>query len=178
MKRLYYLSQDLDDTRRIAEDLHSAGITDWNFRVICKNPEGLYQHHIHSANPLQRLDVIHCGEQGALIGGAVGLLLASILMVIDPPGYPMDLKMFALITCICSMIGIWLGASGGLTRQNYKIARFHEKIEAGQFLLIIDVKKAQEAAVKETMARHTCARKAGEGSSFTNPFIDEEALNP
>jgi len=176
VKRLYYLSQDLEDTRQISDDLHQAGITDWHFRVICKNPEGLYQHHIHSANPLQRLDVIHCGEQGALTGGCFGLVLATTLLLIDPPGYPTDFKMFGLIICICALIGAWIGGSSGLSQQNYKVSRFHEKIEAGQYLLIVDVTKAQKEAVKSVMEQHPYAVKAGEGSSFTNPFQDSEPL--
>ena len=176
MKRLYYLSQDLEDTGKISDDLHQAGISDWHFRVICKNPEGLYQHHIHSANPLQRLDVIHCGEQGALTGAGFGLVLASTLLLLDPPGYPTDLKMFGLIISICALIGAWIGASSGLSHQNYKISRFHDQIEAGQYLIIIDIKKAQREAVEEVMQRHPHAAKCGEGSSFTNPFQDQEPL--
>ncbi|OMH30073.1 hypothetical protein [Motiliproteus sp. MSK22-1] len=178
MKRLYYLSQDLEDTRQISEDLHQAGITDWHFRVICKHPEGLYQQHIHSANPLHRLDVIHCGQQGALTGAVFGLVLASSLLLLNPPGYPTDLKMFALIISICALIGAWIGASSGLSHQNYKISRFHERIEAGQYLLIIDIKKAQEEAVIEVMQKHPHAIPAGQGSSFTNPFQDQEPLDP
>ncbi len=176
MRRLYYLSEDLDGTRRIADDLHRAGISDWHFRVLCKDPRGLYQHHIHSANPLQRLDIVHSAEQGALIGTGFGLLLASALWLLDSPSYPIDLKMFALMVCICCLLGFWIGAGGGLSHRNYKLARFQAQIEAGQYLLIIDVKKSQAAAIKAVMAHHSHALMAGEGSTFSNPFKQREPL--
>ena len=75
MRRLYYIADDLPTTRAISETLHDEGITDWNFHVVAKDEDGLYRHHIHSATPIQQLDIVHTGERFALIGAAVGLAL-------------------------------------------------------------------------------------------------------
>ncbi|MCW8884979.1 MAG: hypothetical protein OQK12_06945 [Motiliproteus sp.] len=174
MKRLYYLTQDLQLTRKISDDIHQAGITDWHFRVVCKDPSGLYQQQIHSASPFIRLDIIHTAERGGMIGTLFGGVLAGSLLLLNPPGFPMDLKMFSLIIAICCLGGFWMGASAGTSRENYKIAPFHDQIEAGQYLIIIDVSKSQESAVRNAISHYPEAKLEAEGTSTSNPFRNQE----
>ena len=77
MKRLYYLSPSIDSVDDVSQDLHEHGITDWNFHIISTNEDGLYSHHLHSANAFQRTDVIRFVERGLLSGGLVGLLFSG-----------------------------------------------------------------------------------------------------
>ncbi len=56
--QLYYLAEDLETTKSIAATLPSEGIRNWNFHVLAKDEEELYQHHIHQATTYQQLDTI------------------------------------------------------------------------------------------------------------------------
>ena len=83
MRRLYYIADNLETTRAISETLHDEGIVDWNFHVVAKNESGLYQHHIHSANTYQQLDIIHTGERWAMVGACVGFVAGMAMYLAD-----------------------------------------------------------------------------------------------
>ncbi|MEH6825681.1 MAG: hypothetical protein V7629_17440 [Motiliproteus sp.] len=170
MKRLYYLTDDLESTGRISSELHQSGINDWHFHVLSKDESGLYRRHIHSATGFQSLDIIHRCEQGALLGGVTGLVLTSMLWLVDPVVFPMSITISLIILCISILFGIWVGGMVGLSHENYKIKRFHDDLELGRYLLMVDVRGHQKDVVVEIMNQHPEAKAAGEGSTITNPF--------
>lgn len=167
MKRLYYLTSEIDSTEKIATDLHNDGITDWNFHVLSKDREGLYRRHVHSANFLQEYDVIHSALRGGIIGVVIGLTLCYSINMIS--GYAA--LSLPLLLLIGALFGSWLGAMIGMSHENYKIARFHNDLEAGRHLLLVDVHKREEARIRTLMKQyHPEAILAGEDSTLINPF--------
>lgn len=171
MKRLYYLTDSIDSTESISNDLHRLGITDWNLHVLSKDDDGLFRHHIHGANTLQRLDVIHSGEQGALIGIAIGLCAGTALMLGKPFGLELGLIAIAAIVIVFTLFGTWVGGMVGLTHESYKIKRFHNDLEAGRYLIMVDFRKKQEQQVKDLMDKHHQeALFVGQDTSWINPF--------
>ncbi|MCF7981902.1 MAG: hypothetical protein K9K86_07950 [Pseudomonadales bacterium] len=167
MKRLYYITSDVDSAEHIANDMHQKGISDWHFHVLSKDRVGLYRHHIHSANYLHEFDVVHSALRGTIIGVIIGLTLC--ITINSASGYPaLSLPLMLLIG---ALFGTWLGALIGLTHENYKIARFHNDIEAGKYLIMVDVHKNEETKIKTTMKRYYPeAKMSGEDSILINPF--------
>ncbi len=171
MKRLYYLTDNIDSAEQISNDLHAAGITDWNFHVLSKDEAGLYKRHIHTANYVQKLDIVRNAERGALLG-----LLAAIFMVAyirssetfgENPGGMFYMAIIGFIT----LFGAWAGGLSGIARENRKITCYHDDIEAGKFLIMIDVKAGKEDEVRGLMTRnHPEAQFKRIGSTFINPF--------
>jgi hypothetical protein len=170
MKRLYYLTKGLESTGRISDELHQSGITDWHFHVLSKDGSGLYRRHIHSATGFQSLDIIHSCEQGALFGGTIGLVLTLMLWMIDPLPFPMSMTISLLIVCIFTLFGAWVGGMDGLAHENYKIKRFHDDLELGKYLLMVDVRPHEKEVVLGIMNQHPEVEAAGESSTFINPF--------
>jgi len=167
MKRLYYLSPDIDSAEHIANDMHQKGISDGHFHVLSKDHVGLYRHHIHSANYLHEFDVIHSALRGTIVGVIIGLTL--YITVNFTAGYPA--LSLPLVLLIAALFGTWLGALIGLTHENYKIARFHNDIEAGKYLIMVDVHKNEEVKIKKLMERYyPQAKMSGEDSTLINPF--------
>lgn len=169
MKRLYYLADNLDAVDEIAETLHSAGISDWNFHVLSKDDAGLYKHHLHSATPLHRRDVIRAGERGALLGFGVGFLVAifSASLLELAPVY--SFVVFCIAIALPTLFGAWVGGLVGLSQENHKIARFHSDIEAGRALLMIDVDRAHYSRIQLLMQTFA-VQSAGQDSTFVAPF--------
>jgi hypothetical protein len=67
--------------------------------------------------------------------------------------------------------GGWLGGFGGIVGENYRIKQFHEDIDAGKHLIMVDTPKQHAPKVKELMTKnHPEADLQGEDSSFNNPF--------
>ncbi len=171
MKRLYYLADTIDSTEHIARDLHKSGISNWNFHVMSQDEDGLVKHHIHGANTLHRLDVVHSGEQGALIGIVIGLCIGATVMLAKPFNIEMGGLGIAGVVVFFTLFCTWLGGMVGLSHENYKIKRFHDDLSAGKYLIMVDFKKNMEDQVRHMMAkRHPEATFVSEDSTWINPF--------
>ncbi len=154
MRRLYYVAENVDDAEAVNLALRAEGISHWHLHVLAKDEAGLYTHKIHSANPIHQLDFIHTAVRFAFVGLIAGLLLASGLWILERVGV-LDLSIgwlaFALLGGLGLCFGAWEGGLVGLTRENYKIERYHDEIEAGKYLIMVDVKPDQRPLVKEMM---------------------------
>jgi hypothetical protein len=169
MKRLYYLTGNLDSAEEISKDLHAAGITDWHFHVVSKDEAGLYRRHIHGATLFQKNEAICYGERGALAGLGVAVLLTMLLMADDSTGLS-GLGYMAIFGFV-TMFGAWVGGLMGLSTENRAIARFHDDLDAGHNLILIDVRREQEEAIRRVMAeQHPEARLVEVGSTLVAPF--------
>lgn len=171
MKRLYYLTSSMDNVASLVHDLHQDGISDWHLHVLSLNEAGLYHRQIHSASIIQQNDVIHSGEQGVMVGAAIGLLVALLLEWFPPFGWDLNFPALAAIGSVFTLFGAWSGGLAGSTRENYKVARFHDSLEQGQHLMMVDVNKQQEATIKNHIHdKHPEAQFMGADSPWILPF--------
>lgn len=169
MKRLFYLVDAIDSVDEISADLHEHGITDWRFHIVSKDEAGLYRHRLHTASVLDRTDLPRFVERGVIIGALAGVLVVGTLSLVVGLNFPMGawIALFAFSV----VAGGWLAGFGGIQSENYRIRRFHDDIEAGKYLVMVDVSKADEQDMKRLMgSRHPEAVLCGEDSSFNNPF--------
>jgi len=167
MTRTYYLLDNIDEVDSVSDTLHKNGVADWQFHVLSKDEKGLYRHHLHRANIFQKRDLVHSGERGALIGGAVGLYLSLFIL-------PWSISSSALLVSIMLVmfsIGVIAGGIIGNSHENYKISRFHKDLEQGRLLIMLDIRKAQYDKVMSLLGREFPQLKSsGNGSIFSNPF--------
>lgn len=171
MRRLYYISDDLPTTGAISETLHDEGVTDWNFHVVAKDADGLYRHHIHSATPIQQLDIVHTGERWAMIGSVVGLMAGTAVYFTTVLPWAPNLLTIFLFVLLGALFGAWQGGMVGRGRENYKLEPFHEDIEAGRYLIMVDVDARSRARVREIMNMgFPRVRYCGKDSTLINPF--------
>ena len=167
MKRIYYITSRIDSAEQISDDMHKEGITDWHFHVLSKDKDGLYKHNIHSANYIQKFDVVHSLLRGTIIGVVAGLVLGLVINFAS--GF--SALSLPLLILIGALFGTWLGGLIGQSHENYKIARFHDEIEAGKYIIMLDVRKDEESKIKTVMeSNHPEAKLSGEGTTFINPF--------
>ena len=171
MKCLYYLAPTLDSTHGISDDLHAVGIRDFFLHVISRDEAGLKKQHIHSSNYLETLDVVRDGVIGGVVGFLVGLLGVWLIDRFDPFGVPVPTWVYLAIVGAATLFGTWEGGLIGIASENKKLARFHDDLEAGQYLILIYAFKEQEQAVRRMMTeRHPEAKLAAVDSHFINPF--------
>ena len=72
---------------------------------------------------------------------------------------------------VATLFGTWEGGLIGIGIENRKLAKFHDDIEAGKFLVLIYALKEQEAAVSRMMReRHPESELAAVDRHFINPF--------
>jgi len=171
MRRMYYLTDSIESTEHISNDLHQEGITDWNFHVLSKDEAGLYKRHIHSANYFQKLDIIRNAERGAMLGFVGAVLATAYVITAEPFGPNLSGLVYVAIFGFITLFGAWIGGLTGLATENQKVAQYHSEIEAGKFLIMIDVRAGEEGRVNQLMAqRHPEASLQRIGSTFINPF--------
>ncbi|OED42929.1 hypothetical protein ACH42_11415 [Endozoicomonas sp. (ex Bugula neritina AB1)] len=169
MKRLYFLANTLDSVRKISDDLHRLGIDDWHLHVLSRNEAGLYHRQIHSTHFFQQSDLLHSGELGGIIGGVIGVAIVMGLELL--PAFNPPLPLLILIAGIFTLFGVWCGGLVGVTRENYKTSRFHNELENGKHLIMVDASKQQEQEVRQRIELyHSGVTLAGEDSPFTLPL--------
>jgi len=177
MRRLYYLADDLETTRRVSDALHAEGIRDWNFHVLAKDEAGLYQHRIHAATTYHQLDVIHTGERWGFLGAGIGLTVGLACYLLQPLPWVVDELAVILITVVGALFGAWQGGMVGLTRENYQLAPFHDDIDSGRYLIMVDVQPESRAHVREVMnMRFPEVQRGGSSSTFINPLERPERV--
>ena len=168
MRRLYYMADDLPTTRALLEALHEEGISDWHFHVVAKDGTGLYRHH---ATPIQQLDIVHTGERWALVGGVLGFGLGMLAYLTKVLPWEATGLTVVLVTCAGALLGAWQGGLAGLSREHYKLEPYHEDIEAGRFLMMVDVKADEQSRVHRIMNMgFPSVRYCGKDTTFINPF--------
>lgn len=169
MKRLFYLVDSIDSVQGISDDLHERGISNWRFHIVSKDEAGLYTHRLHSASVLDRTDLPRFVERGVMIGALFAVFFVTPLALWGGLDWPVSAYM--AMAAFAVLAGGWLGGFGGIGTENYRIRRFHSDIEAGRYLVMVDVPKAHAAQMKELMAlNHPEAELQAEGSSFNNPL--------
>jgi hypothetical protein len=173
MKCLYYLAPTLKSTHDISDDLHEVGINDYFLHVVSRDESGLKQQHIHSSNYLETLDLIRDGLIGAVVGFLAGLLGVWALQYFQPLGPNVHVPSFVyyLIVAVATLFGAWEGGLIGVASENKKLARFHDDLEAGKYLILIYALKAKEDTVRAMMReRHPEAELVAVDSHYINPF--------
>ena len=181
MRRLYYVVGNIDDTEAVTRAMHEEGVSDWHLHVLAKDEAGLYTHKIHSANPIQQLDFIHTATRYAFLGLLGGTVIGLLLFGLGRVG-ALGFELGGLHIVLLSLLGVcfggWLGGMIGLSRENYKVEKFHGEIESGKYLVMVDVNRELRPQVKEMMNfRFPHIPYRGGSSTFINPFERPKALH-
>ncbi len=168
-RRLFYIADSLDIVDRVTEILRRKGVKKWNFHVLSKDNAGIYRHHLHSANVLQTRDFWRQGERGAIIGFLLGI--AAALFIIGVLGFFRDYMLVAsvVIIALVTMHGAWIGGIAGIGKENYKIKRFHNDIESGRILLIIDLADSDLPSIQQALEALP-VQACGTDRALTLPF--------
>ncbi|MFN2360200.1 MAG: hypothetical protein ABR522_03855 [Marinobacter sp.] len=111
-------------------------------------------------------------ERGAIIGFVLALAFLiplALLNILDLPAAAwIALFIFVVVA------GGWVGGFGGIQNENYRLQPFHDDIEAGKYLIMVDAPRTHIPKVKELMTKnHPEAVLQGQDSSFNNPFASK-----
>jgi hypothetical protein len=170
MIRLFYMSDSLEVAEKASQQLHAAGVTDWNFHVVSTDEAGLYQRHLHGAAPWHKRDILRSGERGAILGLCFGVLVA-LLALISSSSPLLQHPLTAVSICVvCTLFGTWVGGLLGLNTEHYQLARFHDAIAAGKYLIMVDTRKSRLDLVKQQMASIPQVSLVGADQTVVMPF--------
>jgi hypothetical protein len=174
MKCLYFLSPSIATTDHVSADLHEVGVIDFYLHVISRDHAGLKRHQIHSSNYFETLDIVRDGFIGAALGALIGLAGVGLLLYLKPFGeHVVPTFVYAILVGISTLFGAWEGGLVGVDSENKKLAKFHDDLVAGKYLVLVYVRKHREELVLKMMReKHPDAELVAVDSHFVNPFSD------
>ena len=82
MRRIYFLSPDIETTKRIVDDLLLARIEERHIHVVAKR--GTELEDLPEANLLQKSDFVPAVERGLALGGSAGALAGLVAIALPP----------------------------------------------------------------------------------------------
>ena len=175
MHTLMYLMPRLDAAEAMVASLKKLGIGHDAYRIVSQDEDGIRRHHLHDATLLDKTDVIHWGERGALIGALLGAVLAGALLLMKPSGVALSMTGIVLVALLIAFFGAWVGGMAGLSEENYKLKPFHDALARGQYLLKIGVgNDAKATEIEVAMLRqHPEAIFVADDETVTNPFASK-----
>ena len=173
MKCIYFLTPTLASTESVSKDLHAVGVKDFFLHVVSRDEMGLRQHHIQSSNYLETLDVVRDGFIGAALGFIAGMIGVGLLMYFKPFGENLHIPtlVYVVLAGAATLFGAWEGGLMGVDNESKKLARFHDDLAAGKYLILVYVRKHREEAVLKMMReKHPDAAFVAIDRHFINPF--------
>jgi hypothetical protein len=152
MRRLYFLVPDVEDARKIVDELLLARIEERHIHLIAK--EGIPMENLPEAGFMQKSDFVPALERGVTLGGATGVL-AGLVAITFPPA-EIILGGGALLASALAGAGVggWLSSMIGSGMHNTRIKQFEEAIEAGELLMMVDVPKDRIDEIDELVKKH------------------------
>lgn len=136
MKRLCFLSPDLDHTRQVVRDLKHAGIPEKHIYVVAK--QGVELEDLPDAGP-EADDFLPAYERGLAFGGAAGLLAGLFALAFPPTGVVMGGGAVLLTGLFGAGLGGLLSGIAGAAFSSSRLSQFESAIDAGQLLVMADV---------------------------------------
>ena len=148
MRRLYFLIPDTALGKKVVDELLRAHIEWKHIHVLAKR--GTPLEGLPEASYFQKSDIIPAMQRAVPIGGATGLLCGLVALALGPELVVAGGGVLVATSLAGAGIGTFLGGMVGLNVENTRHKAFHDAIERGELLVIVDVARAR---VDEITAR-------------------------
>lgn len=150
-RRLYFLLPTVASARQTVEDLLLARVDDRHIHALARRGTDLGE--LHEAGVLQKSDVVHGAELGLILGGIGGLLLGLFAVYAPPEGVELRMVTVLLTTVAMALLGAWIASLVAASVPNSRLRQFAPALEAGQVLLMVDVRRSRIAEIRELVSR-------------------------
>ncbi len=170
MKQLHFLFKSLNDLQSACFELEDCGIDHSRLHVVTKSHLSLEKRNLNDTGLFGDSDMIHTGLRGALFGVPMALLAAGIAWYFVGQS-ELGVVITGFITLVILGFCTWVGGLVGVAHENWRISPYHDQIEQGKSLLLVDIEPHQEQTVLALIAsQHREAMYTGESSSLESPL--------
>ena len=171
MRRLYFVAENLQTLLRAKKEFNQLDIHSVDVHVWGRNRQEILANDLNPMTPMDQSDLIHSGEQGALMGCCAGFVLGLVLIVLEPFGMKLGFGTLFLTTVFITLFGSWVGGLVGIGSDNYQLEPFHQRIDDGQYLLQLDADQQKTEAIINSLKSTVPKLKfAGENDGWNNPL--------
>jgi hypothetical protein len=152
MRRLYFLVPNVENTRKIVDELLLARVEERHIHIVAK--EGTPMEDLPQAGLMEKGDFIPALERGAAIGGATGALAGLVAVTFPPAGLVLGGGAVLATALAGAGIGGWASSMIGVDAPNSQIEEFEEAIKQGKLLMMVDVPKDKVDAISDLVKKH------------------------
>lgn len=145
--RHVFSTPDLATARAAMDAARRAGVPDDDLLLVARSDIELEA--IPDRYKEADTDLMPAALRGAGYGGATGLLAGLVAVVVAPVG--LTLAGAAAIGLAGALVGCWASALAGSSLPDPIRRRFHDEIEAGRILVIVDGDKAMLDGVTQVI---------------------------
>lgn len=169
MEKLVFLADDHDAALRAVETLHAAGIEDSDISVIAK--EGAQMQDLPDPALEDRGDALPAAARGAAVGGTMGLVAGLAAIAFPPAGLAIGGGAALAGAVGGASFGAFASSLIGVSVPNSQLRQYEEAVEAGRFLLVVEVADDRVEAARSTLhSSHPHVQFAG-GNDATPPVL-------
>jgi hypothetical protein len=136
-RRLYFVIPDIPSARTMLDDLLLARVECRRIHFLSKRdslPDDLPQ-----ATVLQKTDIVHGAQLGIGIGGIVGAVAGTLIMLFPPEGITLKMVAVLVITIGGALFGAWAPSMIASSVPNSRLTAFEPAMEEGKVLMMVDV---------------------------------------
>lgn len=156
MVRLYFLVPDAHRTLQITHELAELGLKKDEVHVLAHDQAKLEQMDVNRATLRQTTDVVNATKRGVLVGIPLGVLLGAIASFFIPiaGGWTGIIMLLIGAGLFGGLFGAWASSMIGVSVEDRKVTEYHDDIERGSFLMLVDVQDDREHEVITAVKRH------------------------
>jgi len=104
------------------------------------------------ASLLQKSDFIPAVERGLTLGVATGVLVGLVAMSFPPAG--LVIGGGGVFAIGAAGVGGWVSSMVGASVPSTRLKKFEDAIKAGEFLVLVDVKRDRVDEIEELVKKH------------------------
>jgi hypothetical protein len=141
MRRLYFLSPNVESCRALVTDLVNAGVAHHHIHVIAE--EGTPLGDLPRASTFDKTELGHALEWGLGLGGTAGMLSGLLAITFPPAGLVIGGGALIAATAVGAGFGAIVSSLVAKDMPNHELERFEAAVDQGELLVLVDVHGAQ-----------------------------------
>ena len=151
-RRLYFLLPDISSTETVHNELLLARIEERHMHILARDDISLKG--LPEASFLEKSDLIHGLQLGFVLGGFIGIVLAtaSLFFGMIVPGWE-TISMGGIIAG-GAFLGSWASSMVAINVQNTHLKEFMKDVNAGHILYMVDVPVHRIDEITELVHSH------------------------
>lgn len=182
MKREYFLAETLEAADQTVAVLHhQLHISDRHIRLISHSTNDLRQHNLHSASIIHKTNFVRGLERGCFYSLSFSLI-GFCVIAFGAPWWTLNSSLTAVlflsVLLIPLLAGGSIGAWVGFRNESYKISRFHQDLENGHHLILVDSDRLEP--IKRALKNCPVVDKGSDHTliyPFDQPATVKEGIN-
>lgn len=151
-RRLYFVLPDVKSARAIHDELLLSKIEERHIHVLARTDIDLAD--LPEASLVQRSDLVHGAQLGAIVGAFAGVLLGSLAVMMGYIVAGLEVWSVGSITVGGALIGLFASTMVAVNIPNTRLKAFYRQIEDGNLLMMVDVPVEQVESISAMVKQH------------------------